>query len=184
MAGWALPVAAGVSALGSALKKTPEQYPINWAGKRWATRMGKRYPEIKPLELPEIAPEAADLISKLMSGQLPQGVSQALGGGAERAYGAQLSGLSDIGAGPATLAGMRGDIMGRLGEQKAMLGWQGMQTGLQAAPQISELMMQPQKWDATQLRQRWTDIANLFMQVPGAAGMKSGQTMKFVPKGY
>lgn len=182
--GWGLPVAAGVSAIGSALKKTPERYPINWAGKRWATRMGKRYPEIKPMELPGIAPEAADLISRLMSGELPTGVSRALGGGAERAYGAQLSGLSDIGAGPATLAGMRGDIMGRLGEQKAMLGWQGMQTGLAAVPGISGIFTGAQKWDAEQLRKRWTDIANLFMQVPGAAAMKPEQSMGFVPTGY
>lgn len=178
---WALPIAAAVTATGSALSAgggkdgKMARYPREKNVQHLLHEMIAKYPQLKGLELPGIAPEATDLISRLMTGQLPTGVSQALGGGAERAYGAQLSGLSDIGAGPATLAGMRGDIMGRLGEQKAMLGWQGMQAGLQAVPQISELMMQPQKWGAAQQRARWTDIANLFAQHPTGAYLTGGQ---------
>lgn len=152
-------------------------YKFRPGAQRWATGMAGQYPELAGLELPGIGQEAVDLISRLMSGQLPTGVSQALGGGAERAYGAALSGLSDIGAGPATLAGMRGDIMGRLGEQKALMGWQGMQTGLGRVGEISELMMQPQKWGAEAQRKRWTDIAQLFLQTPGAAQLRPGQQM-------
>lgn len=172
---WALPVAEAVSGLFGGGDKGG-RYEQNWPGRYWAGSMAKKYPGLQPLQLPGIAPEAADLVSRLMSGQLPTGVSQALGGGAERAYGAQLSGLADIGAGPATLAGMRGDIMGRLGEQKALMGWQGMQAGLGAVPQISELMMQPQKWGYETQQRKWQDIANMYIQ-SGAAKLKPGQSV-------
>jgi len=181
---WILPAAA-IGAIGAGIsggqqradtKEAIEaQYKPRPERKAWVEQYAGKYPGLQPLQLPGIAPEAASLISNLMSGQLPQGVSQALGGGAERAYGSALSGLSDIGAGPATLAGMRGDIMGRLGEQKAMMGWQGMQAGLGAVPAMSELMMQPQKWSYATQQRKWQDIADLFLQTPGAAYATPGE---------
>lgn len=175
---WGLPIASAVSGLfgggGDEGREPPKPY---WSGRRWAGQMAGKYAKPPELQLPGIGQEAVDLISRLMTGQLPTGVSQALGGGAERAYGAGLSGLADIGAGPATLAGMRGDIMGRLGEQKAMLGWQGMQAGLGAVPGISRLMMEPAKWGYEQQSQRWRDIAQMFLAQPGVAGLKEGQRL-------
>ena len=166
---WGLPLAAGISAIGGAIGGREEpSYRKSYAQQLWARGMAGAYPELRPLELPGIAPEAAGLISRLMTGELPTGVSRALGGGAERAYGATLAGLADIGAGPATLAGARAGIMGRLGEQKALMGWQGMQAGLGAVPAISQLMMEPQKWGYETQQRKWQDIANLFLQTRGA----------------
>ena len=176
---WGLPIAAGIKGLigGGGGDRRPESPKPYWSGRRWAGQMAGRYQAPPTLQLPGIAPEAVDLISRLMTGQLPTGVSRALGGGAERAYGGMLSGLADIGAAPATLAGMRGDIYGRLGEQKALMGWQGMQAGLGAVPGISQLMMEPQKWGYEQQAQRWRDIAQMMLAQPGVAGLKEGQRL-------
>lgn len=176
---WGLPIAGAVSGLfglggGDEGREPPKPY---WSGRRWAAQMAGRYGAPPELQLPGIAPEAVSLISNLMRGELPTGVSRALGGGAERAYGGLLAGLSDIGAGPATLAGARAGIMGRLGEQKALMGWQGMQAGLGAVPGISRLMMEPAKWGYEAQAQRWRDIAQMYLAQPGVAGLKEGQQL-------
>lgn len=136
--------------------------------KKYAETMAGMYPELKGLELPGIAPEAMNLVSMLMKGGLPPEMTKALGLGAEQEYGTALAGMPG-GVGPIALGKMRAGVMGRLGQTKAMMGFQGMQTGLQAVPQISELMMQPQKWGAEEQRRRWVDIVNMFQNIPGAA---------------
>lgn len=156
-----------------------ERYPINWAGKRWATSMGKQYPEFEGL--PEIAPEAMELVSRLMRAkELPSGVEEALGIGTERAKGVLGSRLSERGAGITSLGMGEAGIMQDLAMKRAGLLWEGLFKGLGAAPEISELMMKPYDIE----RQRWGDIANLFLAVPGAAALKPGQSMGFVGDNY
>lgn len=164
-------IAGGISGLGSMFSAGAERKREEEKEKRardWAKEMVAKYPELKGLELPEIAPQAMKLVSTLMKGGLPPAMIKALGLGAEQEYGTALAGMPQ-GVGPIALGKMKAGVMGRLGQTKAMMGFQGMQVGLGAVPQISDLMMQPQKYGAEEQRRRWKDISGMYASVPGAA---------------
>jgi len=175
-----MPIAATVSAAGSAItaggEKRPvaARYPREKNVQHLLHEMIAKYPELKGLELPGIAPEAMDLISKLMKGGLPAGVEKAWGQAGEMEYGTALAGMPQ-GVGPIALGKMRAGIMGRVGAGKAMMGYEGAKFGLQMTPQISELMMHPQKFGYAQQRARWQDILSMFTQHPTGAYLTGGQ---------
>jgi len=92
----------------------------SWIRKKWAADMAKQYPEFAGL--PEIAPEAMELVSQLMQAKgLPSGVEQALGIGTERAKGVLGSRLSERGAGITSLGMGEAGIMQDLAMKRAGL---------------------------------------------------------------
>jgi hypothetical protein len=134
------------------------------AKRAWAEQMMGKYPEFQEGKL---GPESVALARRMMGGELVPGVEKAYGAGAEREYGGMLSGLSDIGAGPSSLASARAGVMGRLGETTALAKQRAVEQGMAFAPTAYGMEMAPQ----LAALQKWGAEQNLFQTTPGAAYM-------------
>jgi hypothetical protein len=180
---WLAPFISGGAAIGSAIAGQPttgqgsnltfeqqRQLALALAAyqdpskRAWVEEMMKKYPEFQ--ELP-IGPESMALARRMMGGELPTGVEQAYGAGAEREYGGLLSGLSDIGAGPSSLASARAGVMGKLGERVAGARERAVEQGIAFAPKAFEMGMTPQAMALA----KWKAEQDIFQTTPGAAYM-------------
>jgi len=129
--------------------------------KAWAEQMMGKYPTFQEGTL---GPASIALAKRMMAGGLVPGVEQAYGAGAEREYGGLLSGLSDIGAGPSSLAAARAAVMGRLGERIAGARERAVEQGLSFAPTAYGMEQAPQLAALA----RWEAEKNLYQTTPGA----------------
>lgn len=154
-------------------------YKASWIRKAFAKQLAKKYPGI--FELPE---EQMGLfggaMSDLLEGKLAPEAEEALGFGAQemmsKLMGQAKVGVAGRGGGPEQLLGLgqkaAGQIVREIAPMKAELSTRARETGVSGMPGFIEALMKPGQIE----RQKWGDIANLFLQTPGAAYLgKSGE---------
>lgn len=137
------------------------QYKLRPERRAWAEYMMGKY----PTDMGPLGPESVALARRLMGGELVPGVERTYGAGAEREYGGLASRLSEIGAGPATMALARAGVMRRLGETLGGARERAVEAGMGFAPEaylMSPEMAALQKWGAER---------DIFLETPGAAYM-------------
>jgi len=132
------------------------------AKRAWAEQMMQKYPTFQE---GTVGPESIALARRMMGGELVPAVERAYGQAAEREYGGLLSGLSDIGAGPSSLATARAAVMGRLGERTALARERAVEQGMGFAPTAYSMEMAPQLAALA----KWGAEKDIFQTTPGAA---------------
>lgn len=185
------PVSAGIlggtSIISGLLSKDKSQQPsyedapykVSWIRKAFATQLAKKYPGM--FELPE---EQMGLfggaMSDLLAGKLAPGAEEALGFGAQemmsKLMGQARVGVAGRGGGPEALlgvgqkAGMQ--VTREIAPMKAELSTRAREAGVSGMGSFVDILMKP----GQQERQKWADVANLFLQTPGAAHLsESGE---------